>query len=112
MKPIDYFYGQDRNSMAANNTSGFNCRFKHGTKTLSQHAYGNAIDINPVINPYVSQQTVLPEQGKLYLNRTSSIPGEITHDSAAYKIFKQHGWQWGGDWRNAKDYQHFQKVNF
>lgn len=109
MTIIENFQGDDNRSMAANNTSAFNCRPIVGSNRLSKHAYGLAIDINPVYNPYINGSVVLPSNAKNYTDRTLNQAGMITHDSVAYKIFKHFGWTWGGDWQNPKDYQHFEK---
>ena len=98
-------YGWDDNaSMAANNTSAFNYRVIFGTDRLSNHSYGRAIDINPVQNPYTQRDGVIVPHGAQYdLTR----PGTITTDMAS--LFKSYGWEWGGDWRERKDWQHFEK---
>jgi len=102
--------GDDALSMAANNTSAFNYRNVSGTKSLSMHSYGEAIDINPRINPYVKENgSIVPANGKKYADRTLDFPGKIDHDDLCYKVFKKYGWSWGGDWKTSKDYQHFSK---
>lgn len=111
---IDEFDADDQASMAANNTSCFNYRTVAGSSRLSRHALGMAIDINPLYNPYVrsvgSRRIIMPQAGKAYVDRTrSDIPYKITLRDAAYKLFRQHGFKWGGSWRTRKDYQHFQK---
>lgn len=105
-------YGEAANddlSMAANNTSAFNYRFVSGTTTLSRHAYGAAIDINPKLNPYINGDEISPENGAAYADRTLDFAGKIDHDDLCYKLFIAHGWSWGGDWDGDKDYQHFSK---
>lgn len=110
MQPLDVYHGDDTLSMADNNTVGFNCRvLSSDDRFFSQHSYGRAIDINPVINPYIDNGVVSPKQGIHYLSRNPSIRGIIIHGNAAYTIFIKQGWRWGGDWRNMKDYQHFEK---
>lgn len=101
--------GDDNLSMAANNTSAFNYRVVTGTDTLSLHSYGAAIDINPVQNPYVDGERVVPEAGIEYLDRSLALPGMIGHDDLCYQLFAESGWRWGGDWEGDKDYQHFSK---
>lgn len=102
--------GDDALSMAANNTSAFNYRDVAGTKTLSMHSYGAAIDVNPRINPYVKANgSIVPTNGKEYADRTKDFPGKIDHNDLGYKVFKKYGWSWGGDWKTSKDYQHFSK---
>lgn len=110
LTPIEYFQGDDLASMEANNSSAFNCRTNTSNNMeYSIHSYGRAIDLNPLMNPYVDGKIILPKTASAYLARDPKTPGLITHASAAYKIFHQYGWQWGGDWVHLKDYQHFQK---
>ena len=101
--------GDDTLSMEANNTSAFCYRRVTGSKTLSRHSLGAAIDINPVMNPYIDGDRVAPENGAKYVDRSLGLPGMIDHDDLCYKLFKKHGWSWGGDWKGDKDYQHFSK---
>jgi hypothetical protein len=101
--------GDDTLSMEANNTSAFCYRRVTGSKTLSRHSLGAAIDINPVMNPYIDGDRVAPENGAKYVDRSLRLPGMIDHDDLCYKLFKKHGWSWGGDWKGDKDYQHFSK---
>ena len=103
---VDDFGGDDDASMAANNTSAFNCRPVTGGGGFSEHSYGTAIDLNPVQNPYVSGRLVLPEQGRAYLAR-SPAPGVILAGDAVVTAFADHGWSWGGAWSGPIDYQHF-----
>jgi hypothetical protein len=106
MRLVDDFGGSDDASMAANNTHGFNCRRVAGTTRWSEHAYGRAIDINPVQNPYVSGSTVLPPAGAGYLDRGNVRPGMLVAGGPAVRAWKTVGWYWGGDWQSLKDYQH------
>lgn len=100
-----HVYGWDDNaSMAANNTSAFNYRFIFGTDRLSNHSYGRAIDLNPVQNPYRQRDGVIVPPGARY-DLTQS--GTVTADIAS--LFKSYGWQWGGDWQEREDWQHFEK---
>ncbi len=100
----------DNLSMAANNTSAFNYRAVAGSKTLSMHSYGLAVDINPLLNPYVkSDGSISPPSGEEYADRKKDFPGKIGHDDLCYKLFIERGWTWGGDWKGSKDYQHFSK---
>jgi len=101
--------GDDNLSMAANNTSAFNYRRVTGSKTLSRHSYGAAIDINPRLNPYIDGERIAPENGAEYADRSKDFAGKIDHDDLCYKLFIAHGWTWGGDWKGDKDYQHFSK---
>jgi hypothetical protein len=99
-------YNSDGQSMLANNTSAFNYRRVTGGKSLSMHSYGFAIDINPVQNPYIKRRKVLPA-GAVY---NPAKPGTLTRNCPVVKTFISLGWDWGGNWRSLKDYQHFEKV--
>ena len=101
--------GDDGNSMRANNTSAFCYRQVTGTKHLSWHSFGAAIDINPLQNPYMNKGRVSPEEAREYLDRKDKRPHMIDHSDYCYKVFHAHGWKWGGDWSGDKDYQHFYK---
>ena len=105
MEPIEHFGGDDDASMAANNTSAFNCRRVTGGRRFSEHADGTAIDINPVHNPYVRGSTVLPAGGSSYLDRSVVRDGMLTRPGAV-EVFDAIGWGWGGDYTSLKDYQH------
>lgn len=107
MEPVDAFGGSDARSMAANNTSGFNCRAVAGTSTWSEHAFGTAIDVNPVQNPWVSKGVVDPPAGSSWLDRKSPTPGMIIAGDATVRAFSAQGFKWGGLWTTKKDYQHF-----
>jgi hypothetical protein len=96
--------------MAANNTSAFNCRAVTSGSSWSQHSYGNAIDINPVQNPYVSGSLVLPPAGKPYVERDPTISGLIFEPGPVTGPFLRRGWGWGGQWNSLKDYQHFSET--
>jgi len=109
MEPVAAYDGDDDASMAANNTSSFNCRPITGSPDRwSIHSYGRAIDINPVQNPYVSGSTVLPEAGREYLDRSDLRHGMIPPGSVARTAFAAEGFEWGGAWTSLKDYQHFE----
>lgn len=110
MEPVDAYGGDDDASMAANNTSAFNCRYVGGTSKLSEHAFGTAIDINPVQNPYVTKAGTYPPQGEAYdeaPERKSGVTGIILEGDAVTKAFRNAGWSWGGNWKTKKDFQHF-----
>jgi hypothetical protein len=110
MTPIEDYGGDDRASMAANNTSAFNCRDATGKPGIfSNHSWGRAIDINPLTNPYVKGDTVLPPAGRRYLDRTRAFKGSILKDSFIVQEFEKAGWTWGGLWPDRQDYQHFEK---
>jgi len=104
---VDRFDADDRESMRHDNTSAFNCRYVAGTTTWSQHAFGRAIDINPVENPYVDGSHVSPRRGRRYLDRSDVRPGMIVPGGIVLRAFRRIGWGWGGAWSSAKDYQHF-----
>ena len=114
VKLVDEYGGDDTASMLANNTSCFNYRVVEGTTRLSNHAYGRAIDINPFYNPYITYNkdgttNVSPAGSEAYADRSASFPYKIDENDLAYKLFKEHGFKWGGDWNNSKDYQHFER---
>lgn len=110
---IDEYDADDDASMDDNNTSCFNYRVVDNTTKLSYHAYGLAIDVNPFYNPYVQmrngEEYVCPTGSVPYANRDDNFPYKIDENDLAYKLFKQHGFIWGGDWNSLKDYQHFEK---
>ncbi len=106
--PVDAFGGSDFRSIEADNTSAFNCRFVDGTTRYSEHAYGRAIDVNPIENPYVTRGgTTSHPASRAYLRRTPFRPGMATEGRALVRAFDAIGWGWGGRWSGAKDYQHF-----
>jgi len=109
MQLIDYFDASDDLSIAANNSSAFNFRTIAGTNTLSRHAFGMAIDINPIQNPYISGNFVTPAAGREYLDRTNVRPGMIVRGDAVYRAFTSRGWTWGGNWTSIRDYHHFER---
>ena len=110
---VDDFGGDDLASMEADNTSCFNFRevtsSGGGRHKLSLHAYGLAVDLNPLYNPYVKKGKILPQSAKPYANRKHANPYRIDHEDLAYQLFTSHGFTWGGDWKSLKDYQHFEK---
>ncbi len=111
MRLVDDFRGDDDRSMAANNTSGFNCR-RVGQEHWSAHAHGAAIDLNPVQNPYVIEGSVQPPAGRHFAavdrSRQGDAPaGAIRAGDVVVRAFARIGWEWGGDWSSSKDYQHF-----
>ncbi len=110
LRPISEFGGSDPASMAADNTSAFNCRYVLGTTKWSEHAYGRALDINTVENPEVSGGVADPPAGAAYLDRSNVRPGMATSGSVVVKAFSSIGWIWGGTWKNSKDYQHFSST--
>jgi D-alanyl-D-alanine carboxypeptidase len=104
MEPVDAYGGSDDASMAADNTSAFNCRFVGGTSRWSMHAFGAAIDVNPLENPYVRGSTVSPPAGRAYLDRSRERPGMAVRDGVLVRAFAAAGWKWGASFG---DYQHF-----
>lgn len=90
-----------------NNTAGMVCRTARGSTTLSAHAYGLAVDVNPFLNPYRKGDRVLPELASAYLDRSRSQPGIIHAGDVVVRAFERIGWTWGGSWNSLKDYQHF-----
>lgn len=107
---IDDYDADDDRSMAANNSSAFCYRVISGTDRLSNHSFGLAIDINPLYNPYIkSSGKVLPEEAEAFADRTLSNPYYICPEDSCVRIFKKYGFTWGGDWKNSKDYQHFER---
>jgi hypothetical protein len=106
MRLVDDYGGDDDASMAANNTSAFNCRRVAGTTRWSEHAFGRAIDINPVQNPYVRGGRVDPPAGRAYVDRGHVRAGMLVAGGPVVGAFRFVGWGWGGDWSSGKDYQH------
>jgi hypothetical protein len=107
---MNKYNGDDDVSMSQNNTSAFNVRQIAGGGSLSLHAYGVAIDINPVQNPYLRRSitglAVSPKSGADYVNRKIVRAGMA---ESILDVFAAHGFTiWGGHWRNPIDYQHFQ----
>ena len=109
MELVDVYDGSDDRSMEANNTSAFNCRSVESRPGVwSQHAYGRAIDINPIQNPFVSSSGEPdPPSGAPYMDRSKDAVGMIHGRGPVVKAFSSVGWQWGGYWSSSKDYQHF-----
>lgn len=111
---IDEYGGNDDLSMEDDNSSAFNYRTIAGTDRLSNHALGMAIDINPKYNPYVYQRKgewiCEPENGKEYQDRSKVFPYKIEEGDFCLQMFREKGFSWGGDWKNSKDYQHFEFV--
>lgn len=110
IRPVSEFRASDDASMAADNTSAFNCRraVAAGPPTWSRHAYGRAIDLNPVENPYLFGRRVLPPAGRRYTGRGRARPGLVRRGDAVHRAFVAAGYRWGGDFSNP-DYQHFDR---
>jgi poly-gamma-glutamate synthesis protein (capsule biosynthesis protein) len=112
MRLVDPYGGSDARSMAANNTSGYNCRRVAGSPAWSDHAYGAAVDINPLQNPDLSGGTVAPSPARTFafVDRSGEArprPGVITASGPVVRAFQRMGWEWGGTWSFGEDYQHF-----
>ncbi len=111
---VDEYGGDDDASMAADNTSCFNYRNVPNSGSLSNHALGRAIDVNPLYNPYITynsdgSRNVSPAEGAAYADRSADIPHKIDQNDLCYQLFTEHGFTWGGSWNSSKDYQHFEK---
>ncbi|MGO9658710.1 MAG: M15 family metallopeptidase [Acidimicrobiales bacterium] len=109
MVPEDAYHGNDNRAAAADDTSGFNCRLAvaSGPPQWSVHAYGEAIDVNDVQNPYVFGTEVIPPAGTAYLDRADVRPGMAVRGGELVQAFASVGWYWGGRWTASPDYQHF-----
>lgn len=109
---IDEYNAQDELSMRDNNSSAFNFRYISYSTTLSKHAIGLAVDINTLYNPYIKQVdgrlNIEPANAVQYVDRNRQFPHKIDHQDLCYKLFTKHGFEWGGDWEDSKDYQHFE----
>jgi D-alanyl-D-alanine carboxypeptidase len=107
---VDAYGGSDFRSIEADNTSAFNCRFVDGTRRYSEHAYGRAIDVNPIENPYVtSAGATAHAASRAYVRRTPFRPGMAAEGHALVRAFDAIGWGWGGRWDGARDFQHFSR---
>ena len=109
---VDEYGADDELSMEDNNSSSFNFRFISHTTRVSKHGLGLAVDINTLYNPYTKivdgERIVEPITGEPYLDREADFPYKIDHDDLCFKLFIEHGFEWGGDWEDRKDYQHFE----
>jgi len=111
IRTVDHYpNADDELSMEDNNTSAFNCRAIPGTGRWSRHAYGRAIDLNPLLNPYIDRTGAFqPRNAEIYLDRNRIDPGLLHDGDLAVRAFTDRGWRWGGYWRNPIDYQHFER---
>jgi hypothetical protein len=109
MRLVDAYAADDHRSMAADNTSAFNCRTIAGSSGVwSEHAYGRALDLNPLENPYVTESGyVSPSAGAPFADRSRHRRGMVHRGGPAVAAFAAVGWGWGGNWPWPKDYQHF-----
>jgi hypothetical protein len=106
----NYPGADDELSMEDNNTSAFNCRDIPGTGRWSQHAFGRAVDLNPLLNPYIDRTGAFqPTNASPYLDRNRTDPGLLHAGDPAVRAFTDRGWRWGGAWRTPVDYQHFER---
>ena len=112
MRPIDAYRGDDERSLAADNTSAFNCRdvVGPGPRRWSVHAYGLAVDVDPVENPYLESGRVHPLAGRAFLDRSRVRPGMAVPGGLLVRAFASVGWAWGGRWSGTPDYQHFSET--
>ena len=110
VRPVTAYGSSDDRSMAADNTSAFNCRraVASGPPTWSRHAYGMAVDVNPVENPYLFRGRVLPPNGRGYADRSRARAGMIRAGDPVHRAFRKAGFRWGGTFSNP-DYQHFDR---
>ena len=114
MRLIDYYDGDDEASMRDNNSSCFNQRDITAGGRRSKHSFGLAVDINPRYNPYYKVKAsgkvlVKPEGSVEFLDRKATFPYKIEKGDLCYRLFKAHGFRWGGEWASSKDYQHFER---
>jgi hypothetical protein len=107
MELVDRYGGDDFRSIEADNTSAFNCRAATGSGAWSNHAYGLAIDLNPLENPYVSRGTTSHRRSIPYLDRLRRARGMVREGGVVTRAFDRIGWGWGGRWGEPVDYQHF-----
>ncbi|MEV5326353.1 M15 family metallopeptidase [Nonomuraea fastidiosa] len=110
MKLVDAYKADDYDSIDNDNTSAFNCRRATGSSNWSNHAYGEAIDVNPLENPYVTASgSTAHRNARKFTKRPMKGKGVINPGDRVVKTFAEVGWEWGGYWSGAKDYQHFSK---
>jgi hypothetical protein len=112
MRPISAYGGSDDRSAAADNTSAFNCRaaVAAGPTRWSVHAYGAAVDVNDVENPYILGSRVIPPAGAAYRDRSRVRAGMAVPGGVVVRAFAAEGWLWGGRWTGSPDYQHFSRT--
>jgi hypothetical protein len=111
MRPVSAYGGSDDRSAAADNTSAFNCRFAvaAGPKHWSAHAFGEAIDVNDIENPYLLGSKVIPPAGRGYVDRSRDRRGMAVPGGVLVRAFASVGWFWGGRWARSPDWQHFSR---
>ena len=112
MRLVDEYDADDEASMEDNNSSSFNFRFISHTTRVSKHGLGLAVDINTLYNPYTKvvdgERIIEPVTGEPYLDREATFDYKIDKGDLCYQLFIEHGFEWGGDWEDRKDYQHFE----
>ncbi len=112
MRLVDEYQADDEASMEDNNSSCFNFRFISHTTKVSKHGLGLAVDINTLYNPYIKvvkgERVLEPVTAEEYLDRDKEFDYKISKGDLCYRLFTEHGFEWGGDWTNSKDYQHFE----
>lgn len=109
IRTVDHYpAAADELSMEDNNTSAYNCRAIPGSGQWSQHAYGRAVDLNPLFNPSIDAEGAFePKNAAAYLDRSRTDPGILHDGDPAVRVFTDRGWRWGGHWTSPVDYQHF-----
>ena len=109
---VDEYNANDETSMRDNNSSSFNFRFISHTTKISKHGLGLAVDINTLYNPYIKETSgkriLEPATAEKYVDRSRDFPYKIDTEDLCYKLFTEHGFEWGGSWKTVKDYQHFE----
>ena len=112
IRVVDEYNADDETSMRDNNSSSFNFRFISHTTKISKHGLGLAVDINTLYNPYIKEvngKSILePATAEDYIDRSKDFPYKIDTEDLCYKLFTAHGFEWGGNWKSVKDYQHFE----
>lgn len=107
--PLENYGNNEEKAMEDNDTYAYHCKtMTSNPHKFSWHAYGMAIDVNPLLNPYVDHTQVLPKNSQRYVKRKPLHPGMISQEGSITKIFLAHGWKWGGNWKSPIDYQHFE----
>lgn len=104
VRPVSEFGFSDSLSMVADNSSAFNWRTVAGTRRLSAHARGLALDLNPWRNPFEHRRGTRPTGAV----RRPSLPGTLSDTSLAVRFLRRRGWWWGGRWASGRDWQHFE----
>ena len=117
----DNYFSDDEAMMSDNNSSSFNFRYISHTDKISKHGLGMAVDINTLYNPYyklvtnddgIREEVIEPAVGRPYLDRTQNFDYKIEQGDLCYTLFKEKGFEWGGDWTDRKDYQHFELPTY